>query len=75
MSIEIIKCRSPHRVVLAQDLKEGMWLTYKPPGHDQRIVGVSSTRDGQIKLHIDYGNGGEPATQFIEKTDRLCVRL
>ena len=73
MSNTSTKGAAPHRVVLAKDLKVGMWLTYNPPGHDQRIVDIDQTRDGQIKLHTDYGNGGEPATQFYEKTDRVRI--
>jgi len=62
-----------HTVVLAKDLKVGMLLTYMRPGREERIVDVDITRDGKIKLHTDYGNGGEPATQFFEKTDRLWI--
>lgn len=73
MSDITAKGTAPHRVVLAENLKVGMWLTYNRPGREERIVDIDVTRDGQVKLHTDYGNGGEPATQFYEKTDRVRV--
>lgn len=61
------------KIVLAHELKAGMWLEYSNPRYNCRVVKVSATRDGQVKVHTDYGHGGEPATQYFETSDRIQV--
>lgn len=63
-----------HKSVQAADLKVGHWIVYANPRYNERVVGVSSTRDGQIKVLHDYGNGGEPATSFYERDDLICIQ-
>lgn len=57
----------------ASDLKTDMWIVYSNPRYRERVVDVQQTRDGQIRVRHDYGNGGEPATSFYEPSDRLTV--
>jgi hypothetical protein len=61
------------RAIPASQLKEGDWLVYDNARMNQRVVEVSATRDGQIKVHADYGNGGEPATSFFEPDETVLV--
>jgi hypothetical protein len=61
------------RRIKASQAKEGMWIIHNNPRFNERIVSVSKTRDGQVKIHSDYGNGGEPATLFFEKDDPIVV--
>ena len=48
------------KTIAAEDLYPGLWIVYSNPRINQRVVDVGSTRDGQIKVPHDYGNGGEP---------------
>jgi hypothetical protein len=59
--------------VKATDLREGMWILHFNDRYDERIVEVQGTRDGEIKINVDYGNGGEPATMFAEPDDIFVV--
>lgn len=61
------------RTVPAAEAQAGQWLVYANSRMNQRIVDVSGTRDGQIRIHADYGNGGEPATLFFDSDDNLLV--
>jgi hypothetical protein len=68
-SVVIQACKS----IKAKSLKIGDWIMFANPRMNERVVDVQQTRDGQIKVHHDYGNGGEPATSFYEADDRVCV--
>lgn len=61
------------KTIFAHELKTGMWMVFSNPRFNCRVVDVSSTRDSQVKVHTDYGHGGEPATSFFETTDRIAV--
>lgn len=61
------------RLIEASKLSRGMWIAASNPRFNQRVVDTGVTRDGQIRVHADYGNGGEPATLFFATTDRLRV--
>ena len=61
------------RSIPAADAQAGQWLVYDNARMNQRIVDVSGTRDGQIRIHADYGNGGEPATLFYDNDDNILV--
>ena len=63
----------PGKVITADKLRVGQWISHRDRRFNQRVVDVSMTRDGQIKAHTDYGNGGEPATEFYEASEQLCV--
>ena len=63
----------PCKSIMAKALQIGDWIAYANPRMIERVVDVQQTRDGQIKVHHDYGNGGEPATSFYEADDRVCV--
>ena len=62
-----------YRSTPASALKVGDWIVYANSRMNERVVGVQLTRDGQIKVHHDYGNGGEPATSFYDADEQLCV--
>lgn len=57
----------------ASSLASGMWIVYDNPRYRERVVDVQETRDGQIRVSHDFGNGGEPAASFYEPSDRLTV--
>jgi hypothetical protein len=38
-----------------------------------RVVSVDETRDGEIIVHHDFGNGGEPATSFYRKNEMVVL--
>lgn len=61
------------RTIPASQARVGQWIVKDNPRYNERIVDVSETRDGQIRLHVDYGNGGEPSTLFYEKDERIAV--
>ena len=61
------------RLVLAKHLLENDWLAYGNPHMNQRVVEVTNTRDGQVKVYADFGNGGEPATLFFDKNEVLTI--
>jgi hypothetical protein len=61
------------RTVEASQAKPGQWLIYANRRMNQRIVDIDTTRDGQIRMYADYGNGGEPATLFFDATDKIWV--
>lgn len=61
------------RTIPASQLKAGQWLVFHNERMNQRIVDVSETRDGQIKIHADFGHGGEPATFFYEKAETVLA--
>ncbi len=63
----------PYRSISATALKIGDWIVYANSRMNERVVDVQRTRDGQIRVHHDYGNGGEPATSFYEADDHVCV--
>jgi hypothetical protein len=64
---------SSPRTITAGQAKVGQWLIHANRRMNQRIVDIDETRDGQVKLHTDYGNGGEPATEFFESDDKIQV--
>lgn len=59
--------------ILASQAAPGQWMVYENARMNQRIVDVSGTRDGQIRIRADYGNGGEPGTLFFESQDKIQV--
>lgn len=59
--------------ILASQAVAGQWLVYDNERMNQRIVDVSAARDGQIRIHADYGNGGEPATVFFDADETVRV--
>lgn len=61
------------RTIEAVNARPGQWLVYANSRMNQRIVEVSATRDGQVRIHADYGNGGEPATLFFDTDDKILV--
>lgn len=61
------------RTIPANRLKPGDWIAYRNERMNQRVVDVQTTRDGFIKAHLDYGNGGQPATSFFEPEESLNV--
>lgn len=61
------------RSIPASQAVAGQWLVYANESMNQRIVDVSATRDGQIRVHADYGNGGEPATLFFNADETVTV--
>lgn len=61
------------RTIPAAQAVAGQWLVYRDTRMNQRIVDVGRTRDGQVRIHADYGNGGEPATLFFNADERIMV--
>jgi hypothetical protein len=61
------------RAVSASHARPGQWLVYNNPRMNQRIVEVGDTREGQVRIYADYGNGGEPATLFFDCDDKIQV--
>lgn len=61
------------RGVQAKNLKPGDWIAYSNARMNERVVKVQQTRDGQIKVNHDYGNGGEPATSFYDPNELITV--
>lgn len=59
--------------IQACELKAGMWMLGSNSRQDQRIVDTDVTRDGQVKVAVDYGNGGEPGTMFFEPNEHILV--
>ena len=62
-----------HRSVPANQLKPGDWIVYANSRYNERVIDTCTTRDGEIKVHVDYGNGGEPATSFYEPHEMVLV--
>lgn len=64
--------KSKVRSIKAADLKEGQWLSLH--GHDMRVVEVThGPLDDQVKVSVDYGNDGEPATNFYNADERVLA--
>jgi hypothetical protein len=62
----------PYNVIQARDLKPGMWLYFKTTHH--MLVGdVNDTRDGDILVRCDYGDGSATATEIFEADDNVCI--
>lgn len=59
--------------VQAQHLRPGDWILHSNERFNERVVEIEFTRDGDVKVYTDYGNGGEPATSFWEKNDTMAV--
>lgn len=59
------------KLILAEKLKAGDWIVCNT--HNQHVVSVEFTRDGDIKVDHDYGNGGEPATSFYKRSERVII--
>lgn len=59
------------RTISAKALKPGHWIVYHNERLNQRVVDVDTTADGFVKAHLDYGNGGEPATSFFEPEEKI----
>lgn len=61
--------------IKAQDLKPGMWLAYSNERQNQRVVGITSGRMDDVRVLLDYGNGGEPGTQFFGADELVLIDL
>lgn len=61
------------KTVYASQAKIGQWIVHNNPTQNQRIVDVSTKRDGSIAIYTDFGNGGEPATNFFESDEKIQV--
>jgi hypothetical protein len=59
--------------IRADKLRPGDWIVFDNPRMNQRVVEVTSTREDEILVRHDYGNGGEPATSFYEVDEPLSV--
>lgn len=59
--------------IKAASVKVGQWLLFSNPRLNSRVVEVQDTRDGQIKVSTDFGNGGEPATSFFDANEDVLV--
>jgi len=59
-------------LILAEKIKVGDWIVFKP-NIKCRVVDVDLTREGRIKIDFDYGNGGEPATSFYDRHERVVT--
>lgn len=53
------------------DLNEGDWIQWGT--QKMRVVDVTRSRFDQIKLGLDYGNGGEPSTSFFDTDEFVLV--
>lgn len=62
------------KLISATDLREGMVICYDNPRFNQHVAEVQFTRDGQVRVETDYGNGGEPAVDFYQPTVKLFVK-
>jgi hypothetical protein len=51
----------------ASQLKVGDWIVSGK--NNLRVVSVTDTRDGDLKVSHDFGSGGEPATSFYKKDE------
>ena len=61
-----------YSLVLVEKLKPGDWIVFKPE-IKCRVVDVDLTREGRVKIDFDYGNGGELATSFYERHERVVT--
>jgi hypothetical protein len=60
--------------VPARNLQPGWWMVFDNPRFNSRITEVSSTRDGDMRIHHDFGNAeSEPATSFFEPDEMVLV--
>ncbi len=57
----------------AERLKIGDWITYDNSRYNERVVGIETTRDELIKVSLDYGHGGEPATRWYRPEEVVVV--
>lgn len=73
MSIECSE-RRPFgaRTIKASEARVGLWLIVDNPRMNRRIVGVAADKHG-VKMATDFGNGGEPATEFFQEDEQLLV--
>lgn len=62
-----------NRLIPAIEAKARDWILHADSRMNQRIVDVSVTRDDQVRIHADFGNGGEPATLFFEENEKILV--
>lgn len=62
------------RRIQARNIKEGQWIVTAAGQFNQRVVEVThGPMDHQVKVHHDFGNGGEPATSLYWHSDPLLV--
>jgi len=64
---------STFKFILAEKIKVGDWICCQRPSLGRRVVDVDVTREGRIKINFDYGNGGEPATSFYDRHERVVI--
>jgi len=59
-------------IIEARKLKPGDWIRNGrlAPLH---VVSVEWTRDAEIKVRHDFGNGGEPATSFYRHDETVVL--
>lgn len=74
---EAVRALREHTIasIKAKDLKPGMWLSYANERQDQRVVGITTGRLDDMRVLLDYGNGGEPATQFFGADELVLIDL
>ena len=74
---EAVRALREHTIasIKAKDLKPGMWLSYSNERQSQRVVGVSTGRLDDMRVLVDYGNGGEPGTQFFGADELVLIDL
>lgn len=74
MEARVFEGLQPRRM-RADQVQEGMWIIDpQNPRFDRRIVDVTAGplhEIEQVKIHTDYGNGGEPATSFYAAGDLM----
>ena len=59
-------------MIPASDLKPGMWLYYKTT-HHMLIDEVIGTRDSDILVRCDYGDGSATATQIFDTDYNIAI--
>jgi len=64
-----------HRSIAAMDLEAGMWLAYNNGSPSERVVDVQPFMDERVRVSTDFGAGGEPATHFYAKDERVRIDL
>lgn len=74
---EAVRALREHTItsIKAKDLKPGMWLSYGNERENQRVVGITTGRLDDMRVLLDYGNGGEPATQFFGADELVLIDL
>ena len=59
--------------ILAKNIQPGYWILGLL--HDMLVGTVEYTRDGQVLVRCDFGDGSETATNFYEMDEPISVRM